>query len=118
MWKPVRVVSANFLARSGEPASRFHSNYPAYRNGDIPQAELIARLPHVALIGDSVCTAMVGMLRSKATMFSQKPRFAISDQVWNFLGSSRLSPIREIRRTSEIYNPRSRNRAIVSRNMR
>jgi lysophospholipase L1-like esterase len=58
MWKPVRVVSANFLGRIGEPASRFHSDYLAYRNGDIPQAELIARLPHVAMIGDSVCTGV------------------------------------------------------------
>ena len=58
MWKPVRVVSANFLERIAEPASRFHSDYLAYRNGDIPQAELIARLPHVAMLGDSVCTGV------------------------------------------------------------
>jgi len=32
--------------------------------------------------------SMAGMLRSKATMFSQKPRFAILDQVWNFLDLS------------------------------
>jgi lysophospholipase L1-like esterase len=55
MRKPVRVVSANFLERISEPASRLHSDYLAYRNGDIPQAELIARLPHVAMVGDSVC---------------------------------------------------------------
>jgi lysophospholipase L1-like esterase len=55
MWKPVRVVSANFLERIGEPASRFHSDYLAYRNGDITQAELITRLPHVAMVGDSAC---------------------------------------------------------------
>jgi lysophospholipase L1-like esterase len=58
MWKPVRVVSANFLERIAEPASRFRSDYLAYRNGDIPQAELIARLPHVAMVGDSVCTGV------------------------------------------------------------
>jgi lysophospholipase L1-like esterase len=58
MWKPVPVVSANFLERIAEPASRFHSDYLAYRNGDIPQAELIARLPHVAMVGDSVCTGV------------------------------------------------------------
>jgi lysophospholipase L1-like esterase len=58
MRKPVQVVSANFLERVGEPTSRFHSDYLAYRNGDISQAELIARLPHVALIGDSVCTGV------------------------------------------------------------
>ena len=58
MWKPVRVVSANFLERISEPGSPFYSDYLAYRNCDLPQAELIARLPHVALIGDSVCTGV------------------------------------------------------------
>jgi lysophospholipase L1-like esterase len=58
MSKPVRVVSANFLERIAEPASRLHSDYLAYRKGDIPQAELIARLPHVAMVGDSVCTGI------------------------------------------------------------
>jgi lysophospholipase L1-like esterase len=58
MWKPARVVSANFLERISEPTSPFHSDFLAYRNGEITQAELIARLPHVALIGDSVCTGV------------------------------------------------------------
>jgi lysophospholipase L1-like esterase len=55
MWKPVRVVSANFLERISEPASPFYSDFLAYRNGEITQAELITRLPHVAMVGDSVC---------------------------------------------------------------
>src|SRR5262249_30858380 len=55
MWKPVRVVSANFLERLAEPASRFHSDYLAYRQGEIPQSELTRRLPHVAMVGDSAC---------------------------------------------------------------
>jgi lysophospholipase L1-like esterase len=38
-----------------EPASRFHSDYLAYRKGAITRAELIARLPHIAMLGDSVC---------------------------------------------------------------
>jgi len=58
MWKPVRVVSANFLDRIGEPASRFYPDYLEYRDGRIAQSELIARLPHVASIGDSVCTGV------------------------------------------------------------
>jgi lysophospholipase L1-like esterase len=58
MWKPVRVVSANFLKRISEPASPFHSDFLAYRNGQITQADLIARLPHIASIGDSVCTGI------------------------------------------------------------
>jgi len=40
------------------------------------------------------------------------------EQVWNFLESSRLHRIRETKREVDIYNPRSFNRAIVSRNMR
>ena len=55
MWKPLRVVSTNFLERVGEPTSRFHCDYLAYRNGDISKVELIARLPHVAMVGDSAC---------------------------------------------------------------
>src|SRR6266542_2374088 len=56
--KSAPVVSANFLDRISEPVSRFHSDYLAYRNGDITQAELIMRLPHVAMVGDSVCTGV------------------------------------------------------------
>ena len=48
-------VSPNFLERIAEPGSLFHSDYVAYRRGDITRAELIARLPHVAMLGDSVC---------------------------------------------------------------
>src|SRR5437870_5431286 len=58
MRKPVRVISGNFLKRIAEPASRFHLDYLAYRNREITWAELIARLPHVAMIGDSVCTCV------------------------------------------------------------
>jgi lysophospholipase L1-like esterase len=56
MKKPVRMVSANVLERIADPASRFHPDYLAYRNREITWAELVARLPHVAMIGDSVCT--------------------------------------------------------------
>ena len=50
------MISANFLERIGEPGSRFYSDYLAYRNGEITKIELIARLPHIAMLGDSVCT--------------------------------------------------------------
>jgi len=43
------------MERIAEPASRFHSDYLAYRQGDITRAELVARLPHIAMIGDSGC---------------------------------------------------------------
>src|ERR1043166_9127956 len=53
--KSSRFVSPNFLERIAEPASRFHSDYLAYRRGEITRPELVARLPHVAMVGDSVC---------------------------------------------------------------
>src|SRR6266699_3860663 len=52
------VISSNFLERIADPASRFHPDYLSYRNREITQDELVARLPHVALIGDSVCTGV------------------------------------------------------------
>ncbi len=55
MWKAVPVVSANFLERISDPASHLHSDYLQYRNGDLSRAELVARLPHVAMLGDSAC---------------------------------------------------------------
>jgi lysophospholipase L1-like esterase len=48
-------VSPNFLKRVAEHESPFHRDYLAYRRGEITRAELIARLPHVAMLGDSVC---------------------------------------------------------------
>src|SRR5512133_2976801 len=48
-------VSPNSLERVAEPASPFHREYLAYRRGEITRAELISRLPHVAMLGDSVC---------------------------------------------------------------
>src|SRR5439155_16176853 len=58
MKKPVRVISANVLERIAEQESRFNLDYLAYPNRKITWAELVARLPHVAMIGDSVCTGM------------------------------------------------------------
>jgi lysophospholipase L1-like esterase len=53
--KSAPIISANFLERIADPTSRFHSDYLAYRRGKITKDELIERLPHVAMIGDSVC---------------------------------------------------------------
>jgi lysophospholipase L1-like esterase len=52
------IISANFLERIAEPTSPFHRDYLAYRNRKITSNELIERLPHVAMIGDSVCTGV------------------------------------------------------------
>ncbi len=52
------TVSANFLECIAEPTSPFHRDYLAYRDQQISWDELVARLPHVAMIGDSVCTGV------------------------------------------------------------
>jgi lysophospholipase L1-like esterase len=54
--KSAPVISAKFWERIDKPTSRFHSDYVAYQSGEITDAELIARLPHIAMLGDSVCT--------------------------------------------------------------
>jgi lysophospholipase L1-like esterase len=56
--KFVSVVPENFLERIREPTSRFYSDYLAYKRGEIRWTELIAQLPHVAMIGDSVSTGI------------------------------------------------------------
>src|SRR5213083_403172 len=53
--KSAPVASSNFAERIADPASQFHPDYLAYRNCEITKCELIARLPHIALLGDSVC---------------------------------------------------------------
>ena len=53
--KSAPFVSPNFLERIADPASRFHSDYLAYRRGEITSAQLVTRLPHIAMLGDSVC---------------------------------------------------------------
>jgi lysophospholipase L1-like esterase len=53
--KSASFVSPNFLERVAEPQSPFHRDYLAYRKGEITPAELISRLPHVAMLGDSAC---------------------------------------------------------------
>jgi len=46
------------MERVAEPDSRFHPDYLAYQRGEITCAELIARLPHAAMLGDSACTGI------------------------------------------------------------
>src|SRR5215510_6541876 len=53
--KSAPFVSPNFLERVAEPRSPFHADYLAHRRGEITRAELISRLPHIAMLGDSVC---------------------------------------------------------------
>lgn len=56
--KPTKAITEDFLERISQPGSRFHSDYLAYRRSEITRAELIDRLPHVAMIGDSVSTGI------------------------------------------------------------
>jgi lysophospholipase L1-like esterase len=56
--KSAPFVSPKFLERVAEPESPFHPDYLAYRRSEITRAELINRLPHVAILGDSVCTSV------------------------------------------------------------
>ena len=53
--KSARVIRSNFLERIADPASQFYPDYLSYRNREITQDELVARLPHVAMLGDSAC---------------------------------------------------------------
>jgi lysophospholipase L1-like esterase len=53
--KSAPFVSPNFLERVAEPGSPFHRDYLAYQRREITRAELIRQLPHVAMLGDSVC---------------------------------------------------------------
>src|ERR1700750_2894417 len=56
--KSAPFVSPNFLERIAEPGSPLHADYLAYRRSEITRAELINRFPHVAMLGDSVCTGI------------------------------------------------------------
>jgi lysophospholipase L1-like esterase len=53
--KSAPVISSNFLERIADPASQFHPDYLSYRNGEITKQQLVARLPHVVMLGDSSC---------------------------------------------------------------
>jgi lysophospholipase L1-like esterase len=52
--KSSTAVSAKYLQRVADPTSRFYADYLAYKNRQISVAQLVARLPHIAMIGDSL----------------------------------------------------------------
>ncbi len=52
--KSTATVTEDFLERISQPSSRYYPDYLAYQRGEITRRELIDRLPHVAMIGDSV----------------------------------------------------------------
>jgi hypothetical protein len=52
--KSASAISANYLERVADPTSRFHADYLEYEKRQISRAQLVARLPHIAMIGDSL----------------------------------------------------------------
>jgi len=48
------VTSPDYVARISQPSSRFHADYLEYQRGVFGEDELVQRLPHVAMIGDSL----------------------------------------------------------------
>jgi len=51
---PPRATTPNYLARVSDPSSAFYQDYLDYRQGKIGRTDLVNRLPHVAMIGDSL----------------------------------------------------------------
>src|SRR5437763_14920572 len=51
---PPRAITPNYLARVSERSSALNRDYLEYRQGKINRAELENRLPHVAMMGDSL----------------------------------------------------------------
>src|SRR5262249_54063724 len=52
--KPPKVITRDYLDRVSQPSSPFYRDYVAYREGKIDRAQLANRLPHVAMLGDSL----------------------------------------------------------------
>ena len=51
---PPRAATKNYLARVSEPSSPLYPDYVEYQQGKIDRLELEKRLPHVAMLGDSL----------------------------------------------------------------
>src|SRR5205809_4134271 len=51
---PPTATTPDYLERVSQPSSPFYDDYLEYRQGRISRAELVRRLPHVAMIGDSL----------------------------------------------------------------
>ena len=51
---PPTATTPDYLERISQPSSPFCSDYLEYRRGAISRAELVNRLPHVAMMGDSL----------------------------------------------------------------
>jgi lysophospholipase L1-like esterase len=96
-----RVITANFLQRIAEPQSRFYPDYLAYERGEITQADLIARLPHVAMIGDSVCMGIY--ISSKLSTFWRARRSSGGN--WFLDGDRSFAGIHSVSKRLERFTP-------------
>lgn len=65
--KSSTVTSPGLMERVSEPSSKFYPDYLEYRRGQIGRAELVRRLPHVVMMGDSL--AMNYYNSSAASLF-------------------------------------------------
>ena len=52
--KPSTAISPDYLKRIADPKSPLHPTYVAYEQRKISRREVIERLPHVAMMGDSL----------------------------------------------------------------
>lgn len=52
--KPPRVTTRDYLERISNPSSPLYPDYLEYRQGKIDRIGLVNRLPHVAMLGDSL----------------------------------------------------------------
>src|SRR5438046_5618055 len=50
---PPTATTPDFLERVSQSSSPFYNNYLAYRRGRIDRSQLVRRLAHVAVMGDS-----------------------------------------------------------------
>src|ERR1051326_1544325 len=52
--RPATAISPDYLQRISKPSSNHYRDYIEYHSGRIDRAELVRRLPHIAMIGDSL----------------------------------------------------------------
>jgi lysophospholipase L1-like esterase len=62
------------LKRVADPDSRFHGHYLSYQHGRIDRDQLLSRLPHIAMIGDSLSTGLYVSSRL-STFWRARTRF-------------------------------------------
>ena len=52
--KPPRAPTRHYMERISKPSSPLYRDYLAYREHEIDQVELVNRLPHITMLGDSL----------------------------------------------------------------